>query len=268
MKQLLKICSFAAIVIFIYIFALYNLQDNFIFYPNKYYISPQQADTPVFQENIIIADDGNKIMTWYAQGQKNKPAILFFHGNAFQISAFAEQLRPLINAGYTVLAMEYRGFGNTLGDTRQERIFADAAIVFDWLKAQEYPEIIVYGYSYGCAVSLGLTTLRKPNRLILTAPFASLIRLVKEKPVPFAAIVLKDHYPSEQYITSLNIPLLIIHGRKDKLIPYHHSQILYDNAASPKKNLVLLDNVTHHSIYFSYYNMPIILNWLQENQPK
>lgn len=255
------ICIFA---ISIYALLLYFLQRSLIFIPSHHYISPAQMNNSPFKENPLVMQDKTKIMTWYANGNKNKPAILFFHGNAFQLAAYAEQLYPFIEQGYTVLMMEYRNFGNTKGKTTQKDIFSDAAETFDWLKKQGYPEIIVYGYSYGTAVASGLSAIRKVDKLILAAPFSSLLQLVKEKPVPLAGWLLKDYYLSDSYIKNYHNPLLLIHGTKDRLIPYKHSQNLYNAAASDDKTLVLIDNVSHKPLYFEKLNNKAIFDWLKK----
>lgn len=243
------------------------LQDKLIFYPHEYYQSPEAAKLPQFKEVYISADDGTKLRLWHSAGDKEKPAILYFHGNAFQNAFFAPYLKPFANAGYSVTMMEYRGFGKTDGHLNQGTVFQDAASAFDWLQKQNYPQIIIYGYSFGCAVSLGLSTLRTPDKIILTAPFASLIRLVKEKPVPLAGLVLRDHYPSEEFIKNYHNPLLIIHGAKDRLIPYHHSEILYENSSSADKTLILLPEETHQTVFMGEKNQPAIFKWLERENP-
>ena len=102
----------------------------------------------------------------------------------------------------------------------------------------------------------------------MTAPFSSLYRLVKEKPVPFAGWVLKDYYPSEEYLAAYRNPLLIVHGKKDRLIPYHHGVRLYEAAASEDKKLVLVDDASHQPIYFDKLNLPAIFEWLDEHYPQ
>ena len=257
-----KILLFAAVCIAVYMFVLYHLQRNLIFIPSHRYIAPSEMENSPFVENVLTMKDGTKVMTWYAKGEQDKPAILFFHGNAFQLAAYAEQLYPFAERGYTVLMMEYRNFGNTEGKTLQPDIFSDAVETFDWLKAQGYPEIIVYGYSYGTAVSSGLTSLRPVDKLILMAPFSSLLKLVKEKPVPFAGLLLKDHYPSEDYIREYHNPLLILHGDRDRLIPIHHGKRMYEVAGSTDKQFIEITGSSHKPIFFEKLNQPAIFEWL------
>ena len=263
MKKFLKFLLFCFFVLVVYFGTLYFIQDDLLFYPEREYKSPISAHLSEFSEHIIKTPDGVNIMTWYYQGDENKPAILFLHGNAGQIATFAPYLFPYIREGYTVLMMEYRGFGNTRGTISQKAVVQDAASAFDWLKGRGYPKIIVYGYSFGTAFACALTEVRQPDGLILTSPFSSLDKLVSEKPVPFAQFALKDAYRSVDYLKKYKAPLLIIHGKKDTLIPYHHSQILFDNALSQEKQIKLLDNETHTSIFFDQKNIPFILEFLK-----
>lgn len=265
MKLLGKTLLFTFIGTMIYVFVLYSVQRNLIFVPSHQYVSPAQMTDSPFVENVLTMKDGTKVMTWLARGNPDKPAILFFHGNAYQLAAYAEQLYPFIAEGYTVLMMEYRNFGNTKGKTVQADIFSDAAEVFDWLERQNYPKIVVYGYSYGTSVASGLTSLRPVENLVLTAPFSSLLRLVTEKPVPLARLVLIDHYPSAEYLSNYHNPLLIIHGTEDRLIPIHHGKMMYEAAASEDKTFISLEGVSHQPIYFERLNHPAILEWLKKH---
>lgn len=263
MKKISKIVLFGCVVFAVYLGTLYFIQNSLLFYPDPRYHAPTGEMATEFAENVLQAADGNSIMTWYHQGDKEKPAVLFLHGNAGQIATFAADLFPLTKAGYGVLMVEYRGFGNTKGNISQKTEVQDITRAYDWLQAQGYPKIIVYGYSFGTAFTCALTEARQPDGLILTAPFSALDKLVSEKPFPFAEYVLKDTYKSVDYLKKYTGPLLIIHGKKDTLIPVHHAQILYDNAVSPEKQIVLLDNESHTSIFFQEKNIPYIMEFLQ-----
>lgn len=263
-KLLLRLILFGIAAVAVYVSILYALQIDLTLWPRKVYRAPAESGVAFFAENPLKMSDGSEVMTWYAAGRKDLPAILFFHGNAHTLSAFAPMMAPLAEKGHAVLMMEYRGFGKTSGTMRQERVFKDAAETYDWLAAQGYEDIAVYGYSFGCAVAVGLTAERNVSDLILTAPFASLSRLVKEKPVPLADLVLQDKYKSEEIIRNYTGNLLIIHGREDRLIPYHHAEILYNNAGSLAKKLVLLENEDHISVFLQGKNIPAIVQYLQK----
>lgn len=264
MKKVLKIFLFCCGIFVAYLVTLYSIQDYLLFNPNKNYQSAEDISISGFSEVLLKASDGTEIMTWYHKGDENKPAILFLHGNTGQIAYLAPAMPPLLDAGYTVLMMEYRGFGKTKGNISQKTVVEDAALAFDWLKNKGYSKVVVYGYSFGTAFSSALTEVRNVDGLILTAPFSSLYQLVSEKPVPFAKYVLKDKYMSVDYLKKYSGLLLIIHGKNDTLIPYHHAETLFENAISPDKELKLLDNETHHSVFFENKNIPYILEFLKK----
>lgn len=264
MKKVTKIFLFCFGIFVAYIGILYSIQDYLLFEPNKNYQSAEDISISGFSEILLTASDGTEIMTWYHQGDENKPAILFLHGNTGQIAYLAPAMPPLLDAGYTVLMMEYRGFGKTNGNISQKAVVQDAALAFDWLKNKGYAKVVVYGYSFGTAFSAALTDVRNVDGIILTAPFSSLYQLVSEKPVPFAKYILKDKYMSIDYLKNYSGPLLIVHGKKDKLIPYHHAERLFESAISSNKKLILLDEETHHSIFFDNKNIPYILEFLKK----
>lgn len=264
MRKILKLCLFFGITFVIYLSVLYFLQNELIFYPSKDYQSPRDIAMPVFQEQPLIAWDKMRIMTWYSPGQKDKPAILFFHGNAGQISGFAKHFDPFIKQGYSVLIMEYRGFGNTFGVLEEETVLNDAVVAFDFLKQNGHERIVFYGYSFGTAVAMGLTGKRTPSAIVLTAPFYSLERVVKEKPVPFASFVLKNKFLSHEHMVNIHSPLLIIHGKKDQLIPFVHGRDLFELAPVKQKQIYLLEEETHSSIFFKGADVPLILKFLEE----
>jgi len=264
MKKLKKIVLFVFVFCIIYFSILYIFQINFLFEPNMKYKTPQEAGFDMFVEQPVTANDGTQIMTWYFEGDKDKPLILYFHGNTGIIERFTPAISTIAKEGYSVAMVEYRGFGNTKGKISQDLAFSDAVSFFDYYKNKTNKNIIVYGYSFGCAFAMGLTQHRDPDGIILTAPFSSLYQEVKEYPVPLAFLVLKDKYPSDEYVKNIKCPILFIHGNKDKLIDCSHSQRLFDLVPVEEKQIFLVDGINHHDIFFKEHNVPIILEWLKK----
>ena len=245
----------------LYLSSLYFLQDKLLFKPDINYISPQKANLNDVNENILTMSDGTKVMTWSKEGDKNLPAILFFHGNRGQIAEFAPQIVRFNQDGYGTFLAEYRGYGNSEGKINQEKMFSDGAEIFDWVKSKGYSKIIVIGYSFGCAASIGLANKREIDGLVLIAPFASLSRLVAEK-YPFSDWILKDNYPSEKSIQNITKPILIIHSTTDNLIPVHHAKILYEKRAN-YASLHLLDKKDHRGTFWAEETPILISDWLK-----
>ena len=118
-------------------------------------------------------------MTWYFEGDKNKPLILYFHGNTGLMARFTPAITGLTNEGYSVAMIEYRGFGNTKGKISQETSFSDAIVFYDHYTNKTDKKIIFYGYSFGCAFAMGLTQYRNPDGIILKHLFHLFIKKLK-----------------------------------------------------------------------------------------
>lgn len=264
-RKILKFTFIVLLLCLIYCFTVYFFQDRFLFNPDKNYKSPQEVNTPDFVEIPVKAKDGTQLMTWYFKGKDDKPLILYFHGNSYQLSAFTPHLIQFTKLGYSIALLEYRGFGNTKGKISQETVFSDAVDFYDYYKDKTNNKIIFYGYSFGCAVVMGLTQNRTPDGIILTAPFSSFYNEVKDKYyAPFAYCLLKDKYPSEEYIKNISSPILIMHGKKDKLINPKHSQKMFDLAPVEEKQIIFIEDINHHDIFFKEINVPIIIKWLEQ----
>lgn len=249
-----------------YLLILYTFQEKFYFWPTTGYRPPTEAGFP-FHEKALTMADGTTGMVWYVEGRKEMPSILFLHGNAYQLEKFAPLLMPYVDKGYSVYMLEYRGFGGVSGRPSQENMFSDAIDVFDWMKSRTQRPVIVYGYSFGCAVAMGLTLNRTPDAIVLQAPFASLKQLVKEKPVPFASYLLKAPFASDKAVQRYTNPLLIVHGTQDTLIPIHHAQVLFQLSASPDKTFIPFDGKGHR-FFFDGTATPIIEKWIDNRFKK
>ena len=154
LKKILRAAAAGAAFVVVYLVCLYAVQDYLIFYPDRFYAGPSSAGAPAFEERPLVTADGHLIMAWYAKGDADKPAILFFHGNAGQLATFAPHLKAYIDAGYPVFMPEYRGFGLSGGRLSEETMYADAVVAFNYLKDRlGHDKIVVFGYSMGTAAA-------------------------------------------------------------------------------------------------------------------
>jgi pimeloyl-ACP methyl ester carboxylesterase len=262
MKKIVYFLSGIVCLFILYLTTLFLMQDKLLFKPDNNYISPQKANLNDVSENMLTMSDDTKIMIWTKDGDKNLPAILFFHGNRGQIAEFAPQIMRFNKDGYGVFLAEYRGYGNSKGEINQDKMFSDGAEIYDWIKKRGYSKIIVIGYSFGCAASIGLAEKRKVDGLVLISPFASLSRLVAEKYL-FSNWILKDDYPSEKTIQKLTAPIIIIHGTADTLVPVHHAKILYEQRSN-NTTLHLLDGKEHRETFWAEETPALIWGWLRQ----
>lgn len=249
----------------IYPFVLYCGQKHLYLFPDMGYVSPQDMGETVFEEKPFLAVDGMRIMGWYAKGNSDKPAILFFHGNSGQIAKFAPLMKPYIDNGYTVFMSEYRGFGGTTGVFTQDTLYSDALAAFDFLHTTlGHQDIIVYGYSMGTAAASFAAVNRPALGLVLAAPFYSLKKVAGEQNIPLATIALKYELPSYKFIKNYHNPLLIIHGEDDTLIRPRHGKDLFELCPSKEKELKLIPEQSHNALFFKNKGHKAVLKWLNE----
>ncbi len=267
MKFRQKCMAFLAAAALSYPIVLYCGQQHLYLFPDKGYVSPAEKGLPQFIEKPFTATDGLKIMGWYAKGDADKPALLFFHGNSGQIAKFAPSLKPYLDNGYTVYMSEYRGFGGTAGEFTQDTLYGDARAAFDFLhNVLGHGDIIVFGYSMGTAAASATAAERPARGLILAAPFYSLKKVAGDQHIPLATRALKYELPSYRFVRAYKGPLLIIHGAGDTLIAPTHCKELLSLSPARDKEFILMPELSHNALFFGDKAHPAVLEWLENRK--
>ena len=146
---------------------------------------------------------------------------------------------------------DYRGYGDSSGTPDEQGTYADGRAVYDWLVARGVPasRIVLFGESLGCAVSVQLALDRGARGLILEAPFAS-IRAMAQRVVPWLPIgaLLRTRYDNEGKIARVQVPLLVLHGTADEVIPFAQGEAVFRAAREPKR-FVPVPGAHHNDVY-------------------
>jgi len=157
--------------------------------------------------------------------------ILFFHGNAEDIglaSNFTKRLGMALKAD--ILSVEYPGYGLYEGEANAKTIIEDAEIIFDFLTAEvgiEPEKIILMGRSIGSGPATHLAANRSPGALVLMSPYTSIRAVVKDMAGHLVSTLVAERFSNIEEIEKADCPCLFIHGKKDKVIPWEHSQSLF-----------------------------------------
>jgi len=240
---------------------VYVLQRNLMYSPGHSIQLP--ADVGVPEMKIISArtDDGISITSWFAPPVEGKPTIILFHGNAGTLDGRAFKARYFMDAGYGVLLAGYRGFGENEGKPTEQGLYKDArAILHHHAESGDSgKKIVLYGESLGSGVAVQMAyELASKNDsdyqisvqgLILEAPFTSMgDAAAYHYPWLPARLLVKDRYDSINKIQSVDAPLLIIHGRRDRTIPFEMGEKIFLTALEPKSTVWLVD-AGHVNVY-------------------
>jgi pimeloyl-ACP methyl ester carboxylesterase len=219
---------------------------RFIFSSTTDVRSTPAKDGLAFRDVWFSSADGVRLHGWYVPGEKGRPLVVFFHGDAANISYRVGNLLFLHRLGLPVFIFDYRGFGSSQGEALHENdLYQDARGALAWLKSIGWSpsRMVFYGRSLGSAVALQMAIESPPKGLILECPFTSLPAIAREMtPVTYGLFgwwSIDARFDNLAKIPHLRCPVLIIHGDRDRIIPWSMGKALFDKAPSPKTFLTV-----------------------------
>jgi len=259
MMILLKITFVVVVSLALGCGLFYIIQENIIFYPEV--LPPDfKYSFPSRFEEITLPVDGAVINALLFKAENPKGVILYFHGNAGNLSGWGEIAPEFTGRGYDVLIPDYRGFGKSSGKLKnEEMLHQDAAAAYNYLK-ERYAEhrIIIYGRSIGTGMAVYLAKSVMPRFIILETPFFSLLDTAKYHhpymPKKLLTLILRYPMRTDLWISDVSCPVYLFHGTKDDIVPYNSSERLVALIKSEKK-LVTIPGGGHNNLSgFSLYH--------------
>ena len=240
MKYIYILISSTIVIYLILLTLIYINQRKLLYLPSE----NNYLDDPInftYNEFFIEVDKNIKIKSWLIEKDLKKyKTILFLHGNAGNLFNRSYKLNRLNELNLNVLIISWRSFSGNQGKPNETNLYGDAKKAVKWLndKGVETEKIILYGESLGTGVAVEIGQNNKFNSIILESPYTSMIKAAKiyypYLPVKF---LLKDKYESEKKIKNIKTPILIMHGKKDDIVPFYMGKKLFEIANKPKKFL-------------------------------
>ncbi len=210
------------------------------------YATPIEAGAPGLQETAFATKDGERLIVWRAEPQGNLPTIFYLPGNAGNLTDRAPRFNSLIEAGYGVVALAYRGSSGSTGKPDEEVLVADARALAHGLKGT----VILYGESLGAAVAIRLAVERIGHGLVLEAPFTSLPELVSAQfPTEDLRGTITQRWNSLAAVGDVEQPLLVIHGDADRIVPFAMGRAVFEAAGSQDKTFLQVRGSGHKSLW-------------------
>lgn len=188
---------------------------------------------------------------WIAQPRADAPVLLYLHGARYDVRGSAHRMRRMHELGFSVLGVDYRGFGRSTDVLPSETLaYEDARAAWNWLAARHPQQArYVFGHSLGGAIAVHLATEVQDLRgLIIEGGFSSIPDVVgsfKWGWLPVGPLI-TQRFEAAERIGRLRVPLLVVHGSRDGLIPAELGRKLYERAPEPKR-FVLVEGGSHHS---------------------
>ncbi|HEY9711987.1 MAG TPA: alpha/beta hydrolase, partial [Chroococcales cyanobacterium] len=232
----------------------------FAFPPEKIMFDPSRVPDAQFlplteygAREVTLTGAGHTLDAWFLPNKEAKLLILFSHGTGHNIPYLFKKLKVLHDLGFAVFVYDYDGYARSLGTPSIAKTVEDGRIAYDYVCSQlgyKPEQIVLYGESIGGGVTAQLLLEHRARAAILEDTFCSLPAVVKEQ-APIWRIIYPDFPPvpmdTLSVIGSLKVPVLIIHGVLDDIIPYSQGESLYRAAKEPKA-FQLLPNSVHAEV--------------------
>jgi uncharacterized protein len=265
MSLAIKLAVGAVCVYALVVFAAYYGQRRLMYFPDRTRTAPAQAGLANIEERTLRTPDGARIVVWYGKAKPGEPTLLYFHGNGGGLVDRAPRIERFMAEGWGVYMMAYRSYSGSSGSPSETANVADARLAYGALALEgvDPKSIILYGESLGSGVAARIATERPAAGLILDAPYTSIVELAAQV-YPFLPVryLLSDRYETDKVIGQVKVPVLILHGERDQVIPVAMGRELARLANEPKR-LVTFPNGGHSDLYTNGNNaLEAVRTWV------
>ena len=195
-----------------------------------------------YEDVWLDTSDGVRIHGWFVPADSTR-TVLYFHGNAGNISHRLYTIQQLHELGRSVFIIDYRGYGESDGKPDEDGLYRDAEAAWQYLtdvRGIAAEDIVVYGRSLGGSLAAWLAAERRPGALVLDSSFTS-VPDAGQDAYPWLPVRLLSRFrhPTVEHVAKVNAPVLVVHSRTDDIIPFHHGKALFNAANEPRSFLEL-----------------------------
>ena len=228
---------------------LYFLQEKLLFFPTVLEQDYVFKFSKPFEELFLKTENNAVINAIHFKVENPKGAILYFHGNAGDLSRWGLIAEYFVEKQYDVLIMDYRTYGKSTGKLSEQALYNDAEYCYDYLKEHcAEDSVTLYGRSLGTGIATYLASKNKPKQLILETPYYSIADVAKSRfPMFPVEKLLKYKLPTYQYTQKASCPITIFHGTNDLVVPYASAEKLL-KLNIENLNFITIDGGNHNNL--------------------
>ncbi len=195
-----------------------------------------------YQDVSIETTDGVTLHGWFIAGHSSR-VLLFFHGNAGNISHRLDSIRQFQDLGLSVFIIDYRGYGQSEGRTTERGTYRDADAAWRYLtedRGKVANDIVLFGRSLGASVASRLAGQHQPLALIVESSFTSVPDVARDL-YPWLPVrwLSRLSHATRDYVRDVRCPVLVIHSRDDEIIPFKHGEAIFESANEPRTLLAI-----------------------------
>ena len=233
------VCLYAVIVAFVY-----YRQSSLIYYPDmpgRHIVATPQRIGLEYQDVQFVTGDKVNLHGWFIPHRAAKGTLLFFHGNAGNISHRLESIEIFHRLELNVFILDYRGYGQSEGKVSEQGTYRDAEAAWDYLvqtRGVNPKQVIIFGRSLGASIASWLASKHTPAALIIESGFSSVPAMAK-RIYPFLPVswLASFKYDTKNHVSTITCPVLVAHSRSDDIIPFAEGREIFAAAPEAKQFL-------------------------------
>jgi len=218
---------------------MYFQQSHMIYFPMTR-LEQTPADWGLQYEDVNFnTEDNIQLHGWYIPQPQSEHVLLFFHGNAGNISHRRESIEIFHRLGLNVLIIDYRGYGQSQGKPSEQGLYQDATAAWRFLNEQKSfapDQIIIFGRSLGGIIAAKLASEVQARGLILESTLSSARDFARQVfKVLARLVVIRFDFDTAEYLRQVNVPVLVLHSPDDEIMPFNLGEKVFESAHQPKQ---------------------------------
>jgi len=245
--------AFLSVLLWPVLLSACRLEERLVFHPVARISRTPQDIGLSFDDVYFVTRDGVRLNGWFVPHREAKATLLWFHGNAGNISHRLENIRLLHErVKVNIFIFDYRGYGRSEGTVAEDGTYLDGEAAIEYLRSRygmETKSLILFGRSLGAAVAAEMATRFDNMGVILESPFTS-VREMARAMFPFLPVgnFLRIKYDIVEKVRKIRRPLLVLHGDRDEIVPFTQGKMVFAAASHPKKFYTIL-GAGHNDTY-------------------
>jgi alpha-beta hydrolase superfamily lysophospholipase len=228
------------------------LEPRMAFYPTRGVQETPAAAGLSFADLRVPTPDGETLHGWWLEHPSPRAQVIFFHGNGGNLSLWLSLLVDMRRRGFSVLAIDYRGYGASTGSPTERGLYrdADATLSLFAEKLRQKPVPVIYwGRSIGSSMAAYAATRVAPNALVLDSPFPEVGAILRGNPVMMFLHVFSSYsFPTSRFLEKYDGPLLVVHGDADSIVPFSAGRRVFERARSARKTFAVMPGADHNDL--------------------
>ena len=228
-------------------------EPHLAFYPRRGVQETPAVMSLPFVELRIPTADGETLHGWWLEHPSPRAQVVFWHGNGGNLSLWLDIIADLRRRGFSVLAVDYRGYGDSTGSPSERGVYRDAkAAVTEFHRTLKRPgtPVIYWGRSIGSPVAASTVAVAPPDGVVLETPMPDVRSVLRTNPVMWALSFLSSYrFATSRFLRDYRGPLLVVHGDADTIVPFSAGRRVFEDAPTGAKRFAAIGGADHNDLH-------------------